>query len=52
MISVPDIALYFGRRTEAFGIEMANATNVTFNNCEANGSSLTLSTPLTEYSLL
>ena len=48
-VSDHDIAFFFGEHggTSSLGITMFNATNVTFNNCEAHGISLTLNTAMT-----
>ena len=48
-VSDHDIAFFFGEHggISSGGVTMFNATNVTFNNCEAHGISLTLSTAMT-----
>ena len=48
IVSNPEIAaaLVANGGTQSLGIEMRLATNVTFNNCESNGCSLTLNTQL------
>ena len=49
-ISDSAIATFLGENggTASIGVEVRNATNATFNNCEAHGSSLTLNVALTK----